>query len=784
MTTARDWTRDLAFGLRLAVSGRKPWGRLAVTAIGIALGVALLLAAASIPNVNDARESRDQARWGGTAGAENASVLVSQTVTYFRDDSFQGLWVQNQRPDAAVAPGLVRNPQPGEVMVSPALQALLASPDGALLQPRFPKVAGVIGEEGLIGPNELFFYAGTNALSPQSNNVLRVADRFGELEPVGSQVFSVSAWFVLALGIAALLVPIVVYVAATSRLAETARQRRLSAMRLVGASGKQVHRMAAGEALAGALLGVALGWGLFFLGRTAASGVTVVDIAVFAADIQPVWWLATLVTLGIPAVAVLVTIGALQHTITEPLEVTRQTVSRPRRLVWRLVPLVVGSLGLLAITVHSGGTDSDTLPLFVFFVVLVLIGIPVLLPWCVERAVGRLRGGSTAWQLAVRRLQLTSGTAARSVGAIAVVVAGVIALQTALAAATAAEAEKVRPGPSTSAPRSWGDATLASALPPDAAEIGRTEQELRALPGVEDIRAAVQVGAERLDPSEHQGSYTKMLIADCVAINKLIAAADCRDGDAFALPSSAPLRPGERLELSAAPYGAEYRPADTPHAWNVPAQLRPMANPAVFDQGSVDMVLTPAAAVGVPDSTRYLGFELKFAPGASPDLVDHVRNVAAAHLIDFHAMGSFYTGSSSDTEQAALAAIRTALLAGAVLTFALIGCSLFVAAAEQIQERRRPLAVLGAVGVPKRTLWWSQLLQNGVPMLVAAVLATVVGMLLGVLVALAAGADQISFDVPGMLGLFAFAIAAVVVVTALTLPALNRSTQPTGLRTE
>src|SRR5206468_3625992 len=56
--------------------------------------------------------------------------------------------------------------------------------------------------------------------------------------------------------------------------------------------------------------------------------------------------------------------------------------------------------------------------------------VPLTLPWIVERVVARLGGGSPAWQLAVRRLQLDSGTPARVVGGVAVVLAGAIALQT------------------------------------------------------------------------------------------------------------------------------------------------------------------------------------------------------------------------------------------------------------------------------------------------------------------------------------------------------------------
>ncbi|MEU6265036.1 ABC transporter permease [Saccharopolyspora shandongensis] len=777
MTTAQDWMRDLAFGLRLAVTGRRAWGRLVVTAAGVGLGVALLLAAASIPNVTSSRDVRFDARWGaGAAVGDDASVLVAETSTQFREEWVQGVWVQNLRPDGPVAPGLRQNPRPGEVVVSPALQEILSGPDGALLQPRFPNVVGVIADEGLIAPNELFFYAGTDALSPQSSSVSGVADHFGEAPGHSRTTFSTDEWLMLALGLAALLVPIVVYVAATTRLAETARQRRLSAMRLVGAGGEQIRRMAAGEALAGALLGVVLGWALFVLGRTLASGVTVVRTAVFEFDITPVWWLALLVTAGIPAVAVVVTIGSLAQAIADPLDVTRRTVSRRRRLGWRLVPLGLGLLGLLAVT--AGFDSVDDLPLFVVSVVLVLVGIPVLLPWCVERAVGRLRGGSTAWQLAIGRLQLASGPAARSVSAIAVVVAGVIALQTLVATVEAERADRSTPREAVQPASAEGRIT--GERPADAAEIGRIEQEVRSLPGIDDVQVATTAHVTGKDQATG-----KLLIADCAQIARLLSVPDCRDGDAFVPPGRSPLRPGERVELAESSFGMEFRASTSPPAWDVPESVRPATVPFRFGAEDIAMVLTPAA--GVPAEAQNLEAYIRLNQAAPNDLSDRLRNVAAAHFADYSALITT-TGNSSAAaeEESAVAAIRAALLAGALLTFALIGCSLFVSAAEQIQERRRPLAVLGAVGVPRRTLRRSQLLQNAVPMLVATALATVVGMLLGTLTAVAtnAGREGIVFDLPGMLGLFAFAAAAVLVVTALTLPTLGRAAHPTGLRTE
>ncbi|RKT88167.1 FtsX-like permease family protein [Saccharopolyspora antimicrobica] len=788
-----NWLQDLAFGFRLAVTGHRPWGRLVVTALGIALGVAVLLGAAAVPNIHSARIERENMRDPvAAADAPGVGVLVANTPTLqFGDYFIQGLQLRDVRPDAPVAPGVARNPAPGEVAVSPALQELLRSPAGELLRPRLPaEITGVIGQQGLVGPGELFYYAGTDSLSPHSDQVNGVFDHFGETA-AGRTELNDDLQLLLALAIAVLLVPIVVYVAATARLAEAARQRRLAAMRLVGATGTQVRRMAAGESLAGAVLGVALGWVLFELAKPAVDGISMSEFSLFSSDVRPVWWLASLVTIGIPALAALVTIVALRRSIAEPLQVTRRGTARPRKLLWRVAPVVVGLVGLVFIGL-DGISGQPALWLFVVSVVLVLAGVPLVLPWCVERFAGRLGGGdSTAWQLAVRRLQSTSGTAARSVSSIAVVVTGVIALQTFLASAIASDASHAsRPSViasdasdvTQSSVRVVDSMTITGGLPEDPADVTQAVRELQALPGVLGARV---MGSSVQATDDEYASWT-VRVADCAQIHGLAAVPDCADGDVFAVTSDQRVDhlAGTTMHLIASYFGATSRPTpDRPVTWSVPGTVRLVESRLNVGR---ELMVTPAAAGVLLDTARQVDIEVELAPAVSPDVVERVRNIAAAHLVDpttSNGMGSL--GAIPDLNRdMAMAAVQVVLLTGALVLFALIGCSLFVAATEQIQERRRPLAVLGAVGVPRRTMAWSLLLQNAVPMLVATALAAVIGLLLGVPVVLIFSEGAVVLDVPGMLGLFAFAAASVLVVTALSLPAATRAARPDGLRTE
>ncbi len=57
--SARQWARDLGLGVRFALTGgREGWIRALLTAVGVGLGVALLLLTTAVPNLLDGRDRR------------------------------------------------------------------------------------------------------------------------------------------------------------------------------------------------------------------------------------------------------------------------------------------------------------------------------------------------------------------------------------------------------------------------------------------------------------------------------------------------------------------------------------------------------------------------------------------------------------------------------------------------------------------------------------------------------------------------------------------------------
>ncbi|GAA3358864.1 FtsX-like permease family protein [Saccharopolyspora gregorii] len=775
MSRIRSWIADLVLGIRLAVGDRNtPWGRLALMTVGVGIGVLVLLASAALPNWAEAKDQRAAARDLADAESDRwgipAAVLGVDGRTTFHEHAISGVLLEPRGPDAPLPAGLDHYPAAGELIVSPALADLLARPDSALLRERLPgTVTGTIGDDGLLTPGELHYYGGATGLT-EWNADYRVDDHFGETydDKPTSTPDLLLLW---AMGACALLLPVVVFVISTTRLAEAARQRRLAALRLVGASAWQVRRIASGETLVGATTGVLAGWGLFGAAHLALSRFETSSGAVFVADLTPMWWPAAAVTLGVPAATVLISLVALRGAVHDPLRSVRQATPIRRRLWPRCVPLVVGVLGVATARLQSWSTDW-WMAWLVVSIVLILLSVPLLLPWGVASLAERVRGGPVAWQLALRRLHLTSGTAARSVSAIAVVVTGVIALQTMLAASEANYAQR-----GTGAADAHSVYVYADEDPAGRPAMSATAAEITAMPGVRSVTAMHEANAA-------SGADSLLIsIADCATITRFVPVGECRDGDVF-LPEHS-----DDVDVRAQE-GRPWRIA-TPHSnaagtgpetvdWPVPPGRLVGRGTAEFN--GYDLVLTPAAATAVPMEARTAVMSVDLEADAPPDLVEHIRNAAAANLRKPTVGAANWTGVEESL--AAIRLLEQGLLAGALVVFSLIGCSLLVTAAEQIHERARPMAVLGAVGAKRSTLVWSAFLQNAVPMLLALVPAVPIGYATGTLALASQSELLIAPDLPGMAAVLAFAAVSVLVVTALTAPALSKAMSPDGLHTE
>ena len=203
-----------------------------------------------------------------------------------------------------------------------------------MLAPRLQgRIVGTIAADGLLGPHELGFYAGADDLV-EGGPVGRVA-RFGTTGDAAQLDPALVLLVVIAL--VALLIPVGVIVGAAVRTGGEDRDRRLAALRLIGADQQMARRIAAGEAIVAAACGVLVGTLLFLAARGFADRLVFQGFSVYPGDVRPTPLLGLLVVLGVPTAAVIVSLAALRRVSAEPLGVVRhQGASRPRRLWWRL----------------------------------------------------------------------------------------------------------------------------------------------------------------------------------------------------------------------------------------------------------------------------------------------------------------------------------------------------------------------------------------------------------------------------------------------------------------
>ncbi|MFJ9564376.1 FtsX-like permease family protein [Streptomyces fuscichromogenes] len=781
--SARRWAGDLAMGARFAFTGgREGWIRALLTGVGVGLGVALLLLTAAMPSILDTRHAHEAARQDYTFTSSDIkpaddTIVVAHTDTVWHSQDVRGRLLQPEGAKAPVPPGIDRLPAVGEMYVSPALADLLKSPGTELLRQRLPgKVVGTIGESGLIGSRELAYYGGSEKLVPLlgKGNVERI-DRFGDTPSQGSEPLDPVLLLLVLMVFVVLLTPVAIFVATAVRFGGEQRDRRLAALRLIGCDGGMARRIAAGEALAGSLLGLVFGVGFFLAGAQLAASIEVFDVSIFPDYLTPSPVLALLVALAVPATAVLVTLFSLRRVVIEPLGVVRTAGPGRRRLWWRLLLPLLGLLMLTPMIGKGNGGGNFNPYLVTFGVLALLVGITALLPWLVERAVGRLDGGPVSWQLAIRRLQLSSGTAARMVNGIAVAVAGAIALQMLFSGVDADYTKTTGKDPS----RTQLEVDLRAATTPDAT--------VRALRGTRGVRRTVALSETSFGSRPKAGESEdtiQIMVGDCSALRELARISACHEGDVFissgAFTDAASrklMTPGHTVWVdptyAGSPKGAEAR-------WTLPAELgRAQVRKDALRSDLTGLLVTPSAlpAKARPSlsSSVYVMLDPKVPESvATEEVRTTVR--AADVLADVSIWRSTQRSTRYDT-------IRTGLFAGAAAVLALIGASLLVTQLEQLRERKKLLSSLIAFGTRRRTLTLSVLWQTAIPIALGLLLAMAVGLTLGG-VLMKMTAVPLRVDWSSVLSMTGFGAAIVVAVTLLSLPALLRLIRPDGLRTE
>ena len=406
----------IGLGLRLVLSGgREAITRLGLLTVAVGLGVGLLLTALAATSAVSTWNNRHAWFWTGTSAVPAGPAAgVAPLWWHPSGDLFNGQ--QISRFDVAatgasspVPPGISHDPAPGQYYASPALAALLHSTPADELASRYPgHLAGTIGDAALPSPDSLVIIIGRTpaqlAATPNSVRVTSIATAVPlgpgggryvvhvrgpsqgnpnglNYTPPGTEIPRSGIDLILSIVALAVLAPVLIFIATATRLSAARREQRFAAMRLVGVTRDQVSLLAAVESTAAALLGVAAGFGIFFLLRAPVAGIPFVAEPFFPAELTLSTVDILAVVIGVPVAAVVAARLALHRVHISPLGVARRTTPEPPR-AWRVRPLLAGLAELGFWTVHGHPASiTGQIDAFVSSFLIIIVGLVVAGPW-------------------------------------------------------------------------------------------------------------------------------------------------------------------------------------------------------------------------------------------------------------------------------------------------------------------------------------------------------------------------------------------------------------------
>ncbi|MBF5030612.1 MULTISPECIES: ABC transporter permease [unclassified Micromonospora] len=716
----------IGLALRLAVAGgREALVRLVAIAAAVAVGTGLLLTTLAGVHATDAQLTRYASMYPQeTAGGSADPLLWSTRFDYFRGDQIVRIDVAATGPDAPTPIGVPRAPGPGEFYASPALRKLLATTPADQLADRYPgRDLGVVGPAALTSPDTLLVLVGG---TPEQVRKLDQVRKVTRLDDNRAPLPRAAIDLILGVAAGGLLFPVLVFIGTATRLGAARREQRFAAMRLVGATPRQISAVAAVEAALAAAAGAAVGFAVFFAFRGQLAGIPFTGMPFFPRDMAIGAPEAVLVALGVPAGAAAAAWVALRRVRISPLGVSRRVTPRPPR-VYRLIPLALGLAGLGFALVYRPPTSDGQTALFLPALLLVMVGLIAGGPWLTMVGARAMAARATrpAALIAARRLADNPAAGFRAVGGVmlalfvttvAVGVMGTIAYERGPAPQGSLEAGRV-----------------SMVLTDDPPVPGTLVADLAAIPGVRNP----------------------------VLVRENPVRGDGRDSGVIACADIPPA------------YG---RCAAGASVAEVPPDLIPWRESASADRVWPPSPVEPAALPGLPAGSVAV-------EAADPAAVERVRTVLEAAFPTFFVAPNVpgdFEADFADTMRGWQRLADLVVVTGLVLA----GCSLAVAVAAGLSERKRPFSLLRLSGAPVRLLRRVVALESAVPLLTVAVVAVGMGLVAAQLFLRA----QMDYDLrlPGI-GFAAVVVLGVLgclAVIAATLPLLERITGPETARSE
>jgi hypothetical protein len=796
-------------GMRLTLrSGREPFVRLLVTAVAVAIGVTIMLGV--LADFNAFKTTNNRPAWEQTQGqiltSDYASKPNSELWNY-SNDVYQGQTIERLDvaalgPGAPVPPGVAKLPASGQYYASPALAALIRSVPADELADRFPgRLAGTIGQKALTGPQELVVYVG---YSPSALATMPATTLVSNISTAtGKNIWTAYFRDAFVVGAIAFIFPILILVGTATRLAASRREERYAALRLVGATNRQIGIISSVDAAVSALIGTLLGIAFFTLLQPLLADSAITSAKYFSDEVTPTAAGYLIVLIGVPAASAIAALLALRRIRISPLGVSRR-VTPPPPSAWRVAPLVAG---LVLFMFGVASTNHNHIgPGVLFGLIVILVGLVVGGPWLTAEGGRLLRwfwsGASPL--LASRRLTDNPKVAFRSVSGLVLavflgtVVAGILpAVEYISASPRASALSNVLLDGFTSSPVCGNDANCSGGNPAPVNPLAGSANELQRI-GLEGLppqsaktllaglgafsgAKVVPIYSPSQEPptkpagqgggqgnqgggngpggngpggngngnviQEGNGPGNGMI--SCAGLRELAVLGQCAPG---------------RTEVSV--------PAGNLFDDNPQFSTQPIANAS-----------SPAVSPNV--SGLYLQAVLVKADSAAT--LEKVRTYLDTHSALSQSGTAARTFGEAVQSRAIIAdTVERLIYTAVVLTLIVAGCSLAVSVGGSLVERKRPFTLLRVTGTQVATLYRVVLLEAMLPLIGATIIAAGVAYGIAVLTVGAIAPAGTPVPVPGhtyFLTMGAGLLAAVLVIIS-SLPLLRRITGAASVRFE
>jgi hypothetical protein len=780
----------LRLGLQLTLrSGREALLRAVMIAAAVAIGVTVLLSVFADYHAYQAMNNRSC--WECTQAAPAHVAPSGSELWNYSENIYEGRFIEvlDVAPlgdKAPILPGITELPAPGQYYTSPALASLMKSVPSDELGDRFPGTdAGTIGPQALTGPNELVAFVGyprsTLAAMPGTITVDHLATT---PDIQGTTALYREAFWTAAIVV---LFPLLILVNTATRLAASRREERFAAMRLVGATGRQVNEVAAVESAVSAVFGTLLGFVAFLAVRPALAQISFSGARFFAATVTPTagGYLGMLV--GVPVIATLSSLWSLRRVRVSPLGVSRRVTAPPPRL-WRALPLLIGIpvfvVPLLGDTDLKSQTlkTSPTTPLLYVGMVLIMAGLVLGGPWLtmqVARVLARFSRGASSL-LAARRLADNPKLAFRTVSGLvlAVFVGSLLAsvvpvinrAQTTLGG-NASSLTNVLRAPYSAGPGSGlgpgQTAKLMAKLRAPGVTVLAVYDNPKFNPGPAPIGPRPNgppgpnaFGSTHVSGPGLSGQYDS--IVSCASLRQFPALGRCT--------------PGEKAVLA-----------------NINNDLL-TDNPL-----SITLPVVTQANPTAPANTTKLSLGALLVKTGNAATLEKVRTLITlfdAAVVANNGLSNWQMGNVEPETFGETAQIRnqddnnaeTVVLAIVALTLLMAACSLAVTVGGGIVERRRPFTLLRLSGASGATLYRVVVLESVLPLVTASVVAaaTGIGVAIPLVKALPSLRNEPSVAHPGSVYYLAMGAGLLVALMVISsaLPLIRRVTQPNSARFE